>query len=194
MQSSAQSINDIKKQIHDDQLRRYSLSVVSNQEFIVIENLKERIKKQNLENDIVDSLVPQIEEIIVKHGKKSKKMTKLYPGYVFVRCRMNEKIRYVIRNTPGVRLIVGADTRPIPLTDDEYMNIIAHVQAHTLSEKVLSPFSKWDIVIVKDANFMGMKGKVVWLDSLKHTVIVSIDMLGRSTPVTLWYDKIALVN
>ncbi len=194
MPSSSQSINDIKKQIHDDQLRLYSLSVVSNQEFIVIENLKERIKKQDLENDIVDSLVPQIEEIIVKNGKKSKKMTKLYPGYVFVRCRMNEKIRYVIRNTPGVRLIVGADTRPIPLTDDEYMNIIAHVQAHTLSEKVLSPFSKWDIVIVKDANFMGMKGKVVWLDSLKQTVIVSIDMLGRSTPVTLWYDKIALVN
>lgn len=36
-----------QKQIHDDQLRRYSLSVVSNQEFIVIENLKERIKNNN---------------------------------------------------------------------------------------------------------------------------------------------------
>lgn len=141
MAPTAPSINDIKRQIHDDQLRRYSLSVVSNQEFIVIENLKERIKKQNLENDIVDSMVPQIEEIIVKHGKKVKKNTKLYPGYVFVRCRMNEKIWYVIRNTPGVRLIVGADTRPIPITDDEYMNIVAHVQAHTISDKVVSPFN-----------------------------------------------------
>jgi transcriptional antiterminator NusG len=194
MTSTLQTINDIKKQIHDDQLRRYSLSVVSNQEFIVIENLKERIKKQQLENDIVDSMVPQIEEIVVKHGKKVKKMTKLYPGYVFVRCRMNEKIRYVIRNTPGVRLIVGADTRPIPITDDEYMNIISHVQAHTISDKVVSPFNHWDIVIVKDDNFMGMKGKVIWLDSLRQTVTVSIDILGRSTPVTLWYDKVALAN
>lgn len=194
MSSTLQTINDIKKQIHDDQLRRYSLSVVSNQEFIVIENLKERIKKQWLENDIVDSLVPQVEEIVVKHGKKVKKMTKLYPGYVFVRCRMNEKIRYVIRNTPGVRLIVGADTRPIPITDDEYMNIIAHVQAHTIAEKVVSPFNQWDIVIVKDTNFIGMKGKIIWLDSLRQTVTVSIDILGRSTPVTLWYDKVVLAN
>lgn len=194
MAPTAPSINDIKRQIHDDQLRRYSLSVVSNQEFIVIENLKERIKKQNLENDIVDSMVPQIEEIIVKHGKKVKKNTKLYPGYVFVRCRMNEKIWYVIRNTPGVRLIVGADTRPIPITDDEYMNIVAHVQAHTISDKVVSPFNPWDIVIVKDSNFIGMKGKIIWLDSLKQTVTVSIDILGRATPVTLWYDKVALAN
>lgn len=194
MPSALQTINDIKKQIHDDQLRRYSLSVVSNQEFIVIENLKERIKKQWLEHDIVDSLVPQIEEVIVKHGKKVKKMTKLYPGYVFVRCRMNEKIRYVIRNTPGVRLIVGADTRPIPITDDEYMNIIAHIQTHTISEKVVSPFNQWDIVIIKDSNFIGMKGKIIWLDSLRQTVTVSIDILGRSTPVTLGYDKVVLAN
>jgi len=41
---------------------------------------------------------------------------------------MNDKIRYVVRNTPGVRLIVGAETRPIPLTDDEYNKIIKQME------------------------------------------------------------------
>lgn len=51
---------------------------------------------------------------------------------------MNDKIWYVIRNTPGVRLIIGAETHPIPLTESEYQNIVkqvneknAKVSAHT---------------------------------------------------------------
>ncbi|MBR4633761.1 hypothetical protein IKO50_02080 [bacterium] len=34
------------------------------------------------------------------------KQKRLYPGYLFFKSRMNDKIWYVIRNTPGVRLIV----------------------------------------------------------------------------------------
>jgi hypothetical protein len=41
-----QSAKEIKKQIENNELKRYVLSVVSGQEELVIENLKERIKKQ----------------------------------------------------------------------------------------------------------------------------------------------------
>lgn len=41
-----QSAKEIKKQIENNELRRYVLSVVSGQEELVVENLKERIKKQ----------------------------------------------------------------------------------------------------------------------------------------------------
>ncbi len=40
--------NDIKKQIEDNVHRWYSLSVVSGQELLVVENLRERVKKQDL--------------------------------------------------------------------------------------------------------------------------------------------------
>jgi hypothetical protein len=36
---------DLNKQIKDDNLRRYVLSVNANQEEMVVENMKERIKK-----------------------------------------------------------------------------------------------------------------------------------------------------
>ena len=45
---------EIKKQIEDHDLKRYVLSVVSGQEAMVIENLIERVKKQWLQDDIVD--------------------------------------------------------------------------------------------------------------------------------------------
>jgi len=73
-------------------------------------------------------LSPVINESSLKKGEKIIKTKKIYPGYVFVKSKMNDKIRYVVRNTPGVRLIVGAETRPIPLTDDEYNKIITQME------------------------------------------------------------------
>lgn len=68
--------------------------------------MRERIKKQNLFDDIVDFLVPEVNDVVMKGGKKISKPRKLYPGYLFIKTRMNEKLWYVIRNTPGVKLIV----------------------------------------------------------------------------------------
>jgi transcription termination/antitermination protein NusG len=92
--------NDIRKQIDDRTHRWYSLSVVSGQEHLVVENLTARIKKQELQEDIVDFLVPEINEVGMKNGKKTSKPRKLYPGYIFIKTRMNDKLWYVIRNTP----------------------------------------------------------------------------------------------
>jgi hypothetical protein len=41
-----QSAKEIKKQIENNDLKWYVLSVVSGQEELVVENLKERVKKQ----------------------------------------------------------------------------------------------------------------------------------------------------
>jgi transcription antitermination factor NusG len=62
--------NDIRKQIIDDDHKWYSLSVVSGQEHLVVENMKERIKKQNLFEDIVDFLVPEVNDVVMKAGKR----------------------------------------------------------------------------------------------------------------------------
>jgi len=70
---------DLNKQIKDDNLRRYVLSVNSNQEEMVIENMKERIKKINLESDITDFFIPVVNEIITRKNKKTIKPKKLYP-------------------------------------------------------------------------------------------------------------------
>jgi transcriptional antiterminator NusG len=149
--------NSLNKQIVDTVHRWYSLSVVSGQEHIVVENLKERIKKQNLGEDIIDFFVPEVQEVTMKAGKKISKPKKLYPGYLFIKTRMNDKLWYVIRNTPGVKLIVGAETRPIPLTDHEYEVMLANVNQSNQKATMFVPFQKDDVVTIKDGNFANMK-------------------------------------
>lgn len=134
--------SDLKKQIEDNTHRWYSLSVVSGQEMLVVENLSERIKKQNLGEDIVDFLVPMVNEATVSKGKKVIKPRKIYPGYIFIKTRMNDKLWYVIRNTPGVKLIVGAETRPIPLTEQEHANIMAQIDKSNEKAEIFVPYEK----------------------------------------------------
>ena len=62
---------DLNKQIKDDNLRRYVLSVNANQEEMVVANMKERVKKINLEHDVSDFFIPIVNEIVARKNTKS---------------------------------------------------------------------------------------------------------------------------
>ncbi|MFA5747594.1 MAG: transcription termination/antitermination protein NusG [Candidatus Absconditabacterales bacterium] len=193
MQKGEINTVEIKRQIEDNDPKRYVLSVVSGQEELVIENLKERIKKQNIGDSVIDFMSPMINETSVKKGEKIVKQKKIYPGYVFIKSKMNDKVRYIIRNTPGVRLIVGAETRPIPLTDEEYERIINQIKKSQERSELTVPFKEGDLVLLKTGDFKGMKGLLRNVDVDKGTVVVNIEMLGRLTPVVIDIDKIELM-
>ena len=186
--------NEIKKQIEDNQFRRYVLSVTAGQESLVIENLQERVNKQGLNEDVVDFLSPMVSEASMKKGEKVVRQKKLYPGYVFFKSKMNDKIWYVVRNTPGVRLIVGAETKPIPLTDAEYQQMMSQIaQAQERAELVV-PFQVDELVRIKDGEFKTLTGKIKDLNPEESIAVVNVEVLGRLTPVTIAMDKIELVN
>ena len=188
------NVVEIKKQIQDDSFRWYVLSVVSWQEQLVIDNMKERVQKQWLSEDVVDYLSPIVNEYSMKKGEKVVKQKKLYPGYVFFKSRMNDKIWYVIRNTPGVRLIVWAETRPVPMEDGEYENIINQIKKSQERSDLKIPYKEWDVVLLKTWDFKWMKWSIKTIDTEKGTVIVNIEMLGRLTPVVIDADKIELMG
>ena len=183
---------EIKKQIEDKDLKRYCLSVVAGQEWLVVENLKERVRKQALEEDIVDYYFPVVSETKILKNKSTIKEVKLYPGYVFVRSKMNDKIRYVVRNTPWVRIIVGAETHPVPVTDTELDNIKKQVLERNSRSSLVVPYRTGDLVTLKDGNFVWAVWVVREIDQEKWTLVVNIEMLGRLTPVMINFDKVEL--
>lgn len=187
------NIIEIRKQIQDDSFKWYVLSVVSWQEQLVIDNMKERVQKQWLSEDVVDYLSPMVNEYSMKKWEKVTKQKKLFPWYVFVKSRMNDKIWYIIRNTPGVRLIVWAETRPVPLTDAEYEDIISQIKKSQERSDLQIPYKVWDVVMLKTGDFKWVKWNIKTIDHDKGAVIVNIEMMGRLTPVVVDADKIELM-
>ncbi len=183
---------EIKRQIEDNEYKRYALSVVSWQEMLVVKNLKERVKRQWLEDDVVDYLVPIVNETRMTKTKKVVREKKLYPGYVFIKSKMNEKIRYIVRNTPWVRIIVWAETTPIPLTDQEYKNIIKQIEEKNKRSELIIPFQEWDVVVIKWWDFENMTWTIREIDLEKGFAIVNVEILWRVTPVVVEFDKLVL--
>ena len=168
------------KQIEDEQLRWYALSVVSGQENVVKVNLKEAIRKNKLENDIVEVFVPEIIEVyITKKKERKQKIKKMFPGYVFVKSRMNDKIWYILRNTPGVRLVIGSDIHPIPVSDSE---IEAMKQTVADKEELASlkvPFKVGNIVRVKKDNMEWIEWKIIDINERTWELKIEIELMGR---------------
>ena len=186
---------EIKKQIEDRTFRRYVLSVNSGQEDLVLENLKERVVRQWLQEDVIELLNPKVNEVSVsKKWEKVIKQKRLYPGYLFFKSRMNDKIWYVIRNTPWVRLIVWADTHPVPLTDDEFNKMMQQVQASEDSSDIRVPFKKGDLVLIKSWDLKWTKWTILSVDSEKWLVTVSVEWLGQLTPTTVWMDTVEIAQ
>ena len=107
---------------------------------------------------------------------------------------MNDKIWYVVRNTPGVRLIVGAETKPIPLSDQEYQQIMDQIAQSQERSELKVPYKVGDIVLLKQWDFKGMKWNIKEVDSEKGVVVVSVEMLWRLTPVAVAIDQIELAS
>gem|GEM_PF-1500679 len=93
-----------------------------------------------------------------------------------------------------MRIIVGAETHPIPVTEQEYQAIIAQIKASNERSELVVPFKEGDVVLMKSGDFKGMKGAIREIDLDKGYAVVNVEMLGRLTPVMLDFDKIELIS
>ena len=61
-----------------------------------------------------------MEDVIeFKGGKQVVVQKKVFPGYLLVRCELDDDSWYVVRNTPGVTGFVGLGAKPTPLSRKE---------------------------------------------------------------------------
>src|SRR5437868_2644297 len=87
-------------------------------------NLESRIASMNMEERIFEVVIPVEDVIEFKGGKKVVVQKKVFPGYLLVRCDLDDDSWYVVRNTPGVTGFVGLGPRPTPLSRKEVEHIL----------------------------------------------------------------------
>src|SRR3546814_13181940 len=73
------------------------------------------LSSMNMEERIHEVVIPMEDVVDFKGGKKVVVQKKMFPGYLLVRCELDDDSWYVIRNTPGVTGFVGQGAKPSPL-------------------------------------------------------------------------------
>ena len=171
-------------------MRWYSISVLSNFEKRVAENIKEAVIQNSLEDEIEQVLVPTEEVLEVRRGKKVQSERRFMPGYVLVRMKMTDKSYHLIKGTNRVTGFLGQQGKPVPLADSEVARILNQVEEGAEKPRALISYEVGEQVNVIDGPFEGFAGLVEEVDDVNNRLKVSVSIFGRATPVELEYSQV----
>jgi transcriptional antiterminator NusG len=174
----------------------FALHTLSGQEGKVKNYIEKFKKTEELDDYIFEVLLPTEVVSEVKGGKKSTKVRKLYPGYVFIQMRLFgedkkliNKPWYFVKETTGVIGFVGGDN-PAPLRQSEIDEIKARVEAASGKEVPKVSYEIGEEVKVTDGAFANLTGRIDEIDPERGKLKISVSIFGRFTPVELEYWQV----
>jgi len=170
--------------------RWYSVSVLSNFEKKIAEQIRQAVAEQGLEDQIEEILVPTEEVIEVRRGKKVTAERRFMPGYVLVRMEMSDQGYHLINSINRVTGFLGPQGRPMPMRDAEVNTILNRVQEGEEAPRTLISFEVGEKVKVNDGPFEDFDGMVEAVDDDNQRLKVTVSIFGRETPVELEYTQV----
>ncbi|MGH1578652.1 transcription termination/antitermination protein NusG [Planktotalea sp.] len=170
--------------------RWYSVSVLSNFEKKIAEQIRTSTIENGLEDDIEEVLVPTEEVIEVRRGKKVTSERRFMPGYVLVRMEMSDQGYHLINSINRVTGFLGPQGRPMPMRDAEVEAILGRVAEGEDAPRTLIHFEVGEKVKVNDGPFEDFDGMVEEVDDENQRLKVTVSIFGRETPVELEFTQV----
>jgi transcriptional antiterminator NusG len=174
----------------------FALHTLSGQETKVKAYIEKFKAAEELDDSILEVLLPTETVSEVKGGKKSSKVRKLYPGYVFIQmCLYDEEGRvmnkpwYFVKEAAGVIGFVGGD-HPAALRQTEIDDIKLRIEAATGKEVPKVQYEVGEEVKITDGPFMNLNGRIDEIDPTRGKLKISVSIFGRFTPVELEYWQV----
>jgi transcriptional antiterminator NusG len=175
--------------------RWYAVHTQSGYEKKARQNLQARINSLHQEDTIYEVIIPMEDVVEFKAGKKVVVQKKMLPGYMLVRCRLDDDAWRTIRDTPGITGFVGPGNKPAPLTRKDVEGFMAvEVDGEEQAAKRTKPrfeFELHESVRVTDGPFADFTGEIVEINEDQLKVKVLVNIFGRETPVELEFSQIA---
>ena len=171
--------------------RWYSVSVLSNFEKKIAEQIRHAVADAGLENEIEEVLVPTEEVIEIRRGKKVPTERRFMPGYVLVRMEMSDRAYHLITSINRVTGFLGPQGKPMPMRDAEVNQILNRVEEGQEAPRQLIHFDIGERVKVTDGPFEDFDGMVEEVDEDNQRLKVMVSIFGRATPVELEFAQVA---
>ena len=168
----------------------YVLHVYSGFEKKVADSIREQARQKGMEEAFEEVLVPTEEVVEMRRGSKVSSERKFFPGYVLVKMAMTDEAYHLIKNTPKVTGFLGADNKPVAISEAEAGRILQQVQEGVERPKPSITFEVGEQVRVSDGPFASFNGLVEDVDQERARLKVAVSIFGRATPVELEYGQV----
>ena len=174
-------------------IRWYIVHAYSNFEKKVAESIREQAQQRGLTDKFEEVLVPTEQVVEVRRGRKINSERKFFPGYVLVKCDLTDQVYHLIKNTPKVTGFLGADNKPMAISEAEADRIKGQVAEGVERPKSTISFEIGETVRVADGPFASFNGKVEEVDEGRSRLKVAVSIFGRETPVELEFAQVEKV-
>ena len=150
--------------------------------------------KESVEGDTCQDVPPISkagQKIQCKKNKTEAKIVldnRVFPGYIFLKGIMNDKLLRVIERAPHVYKPVIVGGKAVSIPEEQVMAILEKVRKGVKVKKV--PFQKGEQVRIIEGPFMGFTGTVEEVIPEREKVVVMVSIFGRPTPVELDYTQV----
>ena len=169
----------------------YVVQAYSGYEMKVRDALIERINLAGLKEKFGEILVPTEQVVELKSGEKKKTERKFFPGYIIIEMDMDDDTWQLVKHTPRISTFVGGTReKPMPISKQEVDKIINRIEVGEEAPRPKTLFEPGEVVRVCDGPFNDFSGVVEEVDYENSQVKVSVQILGRSTPVQLDFIQI----
>src|SRR6201993_3573705 len=155
-------------------MRWYIVHAYSNFEKKVAESIKEQAAQRGLAAKFEEILVPTEQVVEIRRGRKINTERKFFPGYVLVKCDLTDDVYHLIKNTPKVTGFLGADKKPMPISDSEAERIKGQVAEGVERPKASISFEIGETVRVADGPFASFNGTVEDIDEGRSGVKIGV--------------------
>ena len=174
--------------------RWYIINALSGHEKKVAQTIKEQAAEKGMSELITEVAVPAEEVTEVRKGKKVAAERKFFPGYVLVKCEMNDKTWHLIKGVPKVSGFLGGKGKPQAVSDAEVDRIFSQIREGVRRVEEGAIFEVGETVKVVDGPFESFSGVVQDVDTSKKKLKVEVSIFGRATPVELEYGQVQKIN
>ena len=170
--------------------RWYIVHAFSNFEKKVADDIRHGAERAGVEHLFEEILVPTEKVTEIRRGRRIETDRKFFPGYVLVKCDLTDDAYHLIKNTPKVTGFLGADKKPIPISDAEADRIKGQVVETSEKPKTTIIFEVGEQVKVADGPFASFNGIVEEVDMARQRLKAAVSIFGRATPVELEFGQV----
>ncbi|MCY4321306.1 MAG: transcription termination/antitermination protein NusG [Bdellovibrionaceae bacterium] len=168
----------------------YVLKTKTNCEGRAKQMISDLVDNKNLKEQIKEVLIPEKDVIQVVKGKKIPRSKKIYPGYIFIKMKLNDRLSYLIKSVTNVSHFVGGRFKPIEVPPEQLKVIDQQMKESSENPQAQITFSEGESVLVIDGPFKNFNGTVEEVNKEKGRVKVSVSIFGRPTPVEFDFDQV----
>ena len=189
----------IEKEVNpkDIQEKWYIFRVQSGREDSLLQALKNNLPKKDKDgidgkDYFIDFASPK--RTIIKYDNKNKKTEKelnVYPGYIFLRLKMTDRVQIFLRNF--FKKNGFGSMLPNAISDEEYDRMMSSVG--DLSEKAKTfTFAIGQKVKINAGSFASMEGNIDTINNEEKKLVVSVMIFGCETKVDVDFDQVSIIK